>query len=413
MVMHGTLHDRAASGEDSRAPLKGGLPELARKTPSISSVSSFSEDNALQEQTVATIERAKMLITRLQESPMLTPIDHEKMGSTQQCNHLARNRDKQTRQTAVLSHEVPSSDVPTQRQELPASPEGALLRRCNEFDKPEQSDSRQQTPLELFLPTNDELSETLEMLVNLLSKSQEQIRQLKFKNLVLNSTLKNVDSRSEVELNLSKHMYERVKCKLNIDKQELKEQLRTRDHKISKYRDTIMEKNKQINRLMRILNKTAQYMPTTPSVKTKSNSGSVHSGITCSNSGSKNNGSHMLTTLGILASRVLDEESDSTPATNIAESDHSNWHDSSPSLLAAAPRALKARSQIEELPKELPLSSIHAHHLNSMPSSTKGLEKVSKALSSDSNEKPSAQQDMQIILPQLPDVSARDTPGQT
>ncbi|AAS52179.1 ADR259Wp [Eremothecium gossypii ATCC 10895] len=409
--MHGMLHDRAASGEDSRAPLKGGLPELARKTTSISSTSSFSEENALHDQAAATIERAKMLITRLQESPMLTPIDHDKTGNKQQCKHSACSQGKQMCQTPLIPHEVPSNDALPQRQ-VSYAPDNLSTRRCNEFDRTEPSESRQQTPLELFVPSNDELSKTLELLVSLLSKSQEQIRQLKFKNLVLNSTLKNVDSRSEVELNLSKHMYEHVKCKLNIDKQELKEQIRTRDHKISKYRDTIMEKNKQINRLMRILNKTAQYMPTTPSVKAKSNSGSVNSGITCSDSGSKN-GSHMLTTLGILASRVLDEESDSTPVTNIAESDHSNWHDSSPSLLAAAPRALKARSHIEELPKELPLSNIHAHHLNSMPNSTKGLEKVSKVLSSKSNEKPSAQQDMQIILPQPPDVSARDTPEQT
>ncbi|AJS96469.1 hypothetical protein H825_YJM1460M00289 [Saccharomyces cerevisiae YJM1460] len=145
----------------------------------------------------------------------------------------------------------------------------------------------------------------LQSLVTHLNQAVSQIQQLKFKNMILTSNENNIQSRHEVEDNLQKQQFERMKCQFLLERQSLKDQLRKRENKIIKYKQKIIEKNKKLNNLAKVLNQhaisdTSQIDSFNSSVKKTPSSTTTPQEMK----------SDMLNTLGILATHVLKDEID-------------------------------------------------------------------------------------------------------
>ncbi|CUS20893.1 LAQU0S02e00760g1_1 [Lachancea quebecensis] len=170
---------------------------------------------------------------------------------------------------------------------------------------------------------NHEIVQSLEALVHLASKAREQAKQLRFKNFMLTAGLKDTNSRFEVETSLTKQQFERIRCQLVMECQELQQKVHLQDLKLSKYKETIIEKNKEINKLGRLLNDSgvakSLHVRNTPQSVTKKahldRSSKAHR---------KDSG--MLATLGLLATQVLSDKSEHSVNVDNTESDIS--HDS-------------------------------------------------------------------------------------
>lgn len=149
---------------------------------------------------------------------------------------------------------------------------------------------------------------TISSLVGALDESMRQIQQLKLKNMLLKSNSDNLQSSYTVEENLRKQQFERMKYQFLLEKEQLIEKLRAKENKVAKYKSRVMEKNRQINKLTRILNSNA-ILDTSASETSDSTTRRSVSSIPL-NSNSKYKTSDMLKTLGILASQVLKDEVD-------------------------------------------------------------------------------------------------------
>lgn len=273
--------------------LKTTIPELTRKPSTISSTSlasSSSSDETLIEQAHAAIEHTKTFLENLNFDQALSPVEDPHQNNSQ---------------SSVFSSQEVKSMIQT--------PYHNKFSSSNNNNLPESSSTHLATPstgsdydrIAFNAPNSErkhELAEILHSLVELLSKSQEQIKQLKLKNLMLNTGLKDTNSRFEVEHNINKQQFERIKCQLILENQGLVEKMNSKDMKIRKYKDRIIEKNKEINRLMRLLNKSC--IPNPPSGNSSSSIQKPRL------ERSKTRDSNMLATLGILASHVLNEEQD-------------------------------------------------------------------------------------------------------
>ncbi|AET40453.1 Fdo1p Ecym_6050 [Eremothecium cymbalariae DBVPG len=358
-------------------PLRNELAAFTRESSSLSSVSSVpGEDTLLNEQITVVMQRGKLLVSKLTEQSLLTPHDEEKK--------VGKRRTFQDLETGEVENSLLGVEedencevTPCQRHQnaykrrLSVIKGGSTSSPCQYTEKLLlQSNSTPRAAEGLVIDTRSELVETLNLFIDLLCKSQEQVRQLKLKNLILSSNLKDIVSRTEVEMNLSKHLFDKVKCHLNIEKQELKDQVRNKDMKVMKYRETIIEKNKQINKLMRILNGTSSSKDNASLASSVQGPRLVRTHDAGHDSKLARSDSNMLTTLGILASRVLGEEMDYTHVQD-SESDCSHSQDGQSSVLSAAnsrslrvppKRQLQMSSQRQPIP-----SAIKAQHFHSMP----------------------------------------------
>ncbi|GAV51795.1 hypothetical protein ZYGR_0AF02660 [Zygosaccharomyces rouxii] len=199
-----------------------------------------------------------------------------------------------------------------------------------------------------FVPPRD-ISVVINSLIHALNQSVRQNQQLKLKNMILKSNSGDVQSRYEVEENLKKQQFERKKCQLFLERENLVKRIQTKDGKVAKYKNKIIEKNREINRLMRILNEHS--ISDTPKIndsynnnnndsksnhdnKTNNNDTSNNSNSapnralkppsasntstavssTTSSTSNKEKASDMLRTLGMLASQVLNDEADEDSA---------------------------------------------------------------------------------------------------
>ncbi|SCU77443.1 LAME_0A01134g1_1 [Lachancea meyersii CBS 8951] len=171
--------------------------------------------------------------------------------------------------------------------------------------------------------SRSELIQSLEKLNQMLTSSHEEVKGFKFKNMMLTASLKDSNSRFEVESQLQKQQSGRIRCQLVMQNQQLHDKLRLQDLKVVKYKKTIKEKNIEINRLTRLLNNSgapnAASLKHTPQSITKPPR--IHRG-----SKFQHKNPNMLTTLGLLASHVLSERKDSVANIDNTESDIS--HDS-------------------------------------------------------------------------------------
>lgn len=269
-------------------------PEIGRKTSFTSSTSS-SGDETFSEHVQLVIEHAKHTIKRVKSQQSTQSLDGE------------RNNTKKSAVSFDESDMIPVTAYPNQKMH-PISPS-------------EDTGACKPTTELHAIGKDGELVDTVENLIQLLGKSQEQVKQLKFKNFMLTAGLHDSDSRFEVEKNINKQQFERIKCQLILESQELLEKVRVQELKITKYKDKIIEKNKEINKLMRILNDSAVPNPYSSTSSPKS----VTKPRLHRNEKNRKD-SNMLTTLGILASHVLNEGNDTVNNIDNTESDIS--HDS-------------------------------------------------------------------------------------
>ncbi|CCF58891.1 hypothetical protein KAFR_0F02950 [Kazachstania africana CBS 2517] len=158
----------------------------------------------------------------------------------------------------------------------------------------------------------EEIVTTMDSLMRSIDFQLKQIQQLKFKNMMLSTNNIDAQSRLTVEENLQKHEHERLKSQLLSEKQTLMEQLKVSDNKVKKYKKRIVDKNREINRLLKLLRQNSVDVSQIEGISFDSSTSSVR--INTSESISRNKKSNMLRTLGVLATQVLNDNTEDTSA---------------------------------------------------------------------------------------------------
>lgn len=107
---------------------------------------------------------------------------------------------------------------------------------------------------------NQQLSvkETLQTMKNLMNDAIKQIKYLKVKNNILSSNNRdNNNNRNDSQLKVFQQQNDNLFLEYRKENKKLKDEVRVRTAKVSKYKKRIIEKNKEINKLMRVLNERA------------------------------------------------------------------------------------------------------------------------------------------------------------
>ena len=160
-------------------------------------------------------------------------------------------------------------------------------------------------------------------LVTSLRASIIQIQQLRYKSMIQNTTnSEDIQSRINVEKNLQKQEFERIKSQLLMEKNSLLNKVTINEKKIKKYKKRIIEKNLEINRLAKLLNENITDI-TYHDISSMDNSNSTVSSslkqtpipsreesFTIRTTANSANTSNMLRTLGALATHVLKTNGD-------------------------------------------------------------------------------------------------------
>ncbi|CEP61300.1 Fdo1p LALA0_S02e11320g [Lachancea lanzarotensis] len=212
--------------------------------------------------------------------------------------------------------------------------------------------------------SKSELVESLGKLNRLLTSTHEQSKGLRFKNMMLASSLKDSSSRFEVESELQRQQFERIRCQLVMQTHHLHDKLRAQDLKLLKYKKTIREKNVEINKLRRLLNRSGSSNPpllqNTPQSITKAPR--LHR-----NSKLQHKNSNMLTTLGLLASHVLGEPKAVSTNVDSTESDisHDSFFNRRPSTdtLPRSPHLLSIATLPRSSTSMAPISEESSNHI--------------------------------------------------
>lgn len=165
---------------------------------------------------------------------------------------------------------------------------------------------------------------TIHSLVTSLRAAIIQIQQLKYKSMIQNTmNTEDIQSRINVEKNLQKQEFERIKSQLLIEKNSLLNKVTVNEKKIKKYKKRIIEKNLEINRLAKLLNENITDI-TYHDISSIDNSNSIASSslkqttipsteeelLTIRNNTDSKDTSNMLRTLGALATHVLSTNGD-------------------------------------------------------------------------------------------------------
>ncbi|CAH00032.1 Fdo1p [Kluyveromyces lactis] len=234
-------------------------------------------------------------------SVIFTPNDLERKSST------ISNTSSISTQEDSLNDQVSLAIENAQRtlNTLNALQSTAEIPASNHKGDTGSDDTKNGTADEKDKDVNNDIITSLRHLMTALTKSQERAKQLTLKNMFLVQNLNELQSGFQVEQNLAKQQFESMKYNLMVQKTDLQRQLEGTSVKITKYRETIMSKNKEINRLSRLLNQSQVYNPRL-SRPTSVPSASVRKPFISRQLHSSD--SNMLNTLGILATKVLKEE---------------------------------------------------------------------------------------------------------
>ncbi|CAL9728376.1 protein Fdo1p [Monosporozyma unispora] len=171
------------------------------------------------------------------------------------------------------------------------------------------------------LKTNEtEIFNTMYSLVTSLDLALKQIQQLKYKTMIQHNN-DDPQSRIDVEKNLQRQEFERVKSQLLLEKNSLLNKVITSDNKVKKYKKRIVEKNLEINRLSKLLNENVTDITSHDISSLDYSNSSASSVMRPTNSmtgpimnqkfNNSKKTSSMLRTLGALASHVLKNNEDS------------------------------------------------------------------------------------------------------
>lgn len=222
------------------------------------------------------IQKASKLIGQLNNNGLMSPMEEE------------HSHPSSSQETLTTEREPSEQDHPRPLQ----ANDGNIQKEANVYSGRRNSAYARENMLNV-----------LQSLVTHLNQAVSQIQQLKFKNMILTSNENNIQSRHEVEDNLQKQQFERMKCQFLLEHQCLKAQLRKRDSKIVKYKQRIIEKNQKLNNLTKVLNQHA--ISDTSQIDSFSSSIRKTPSSTTTPQEMKPD---MLNTLGILATHVLKDE---------------------------------------------------------------------------------------------------------
>lgn len=158
-------------------------------------------------------------------------------------------------------------------------------------------------------PQINEAQSIINSLIDALNNSLQLNQQLKFKNMILNTNQTGYESRYEVEGNLQKHENERIKTQMLQDKQKLIQQLNLSKNKVQKYKKRIVDKNREINKLLKLLNENSiDVTQIELSAIEPSSTSSIR--VKSPEDLSKSRKSDMLRALGALATQVLNDDTE-------------------------------------------------------------------------------------------------------
>ncbi|CCD26473.1 Fdo1p NDAI_0H03000 [Naumovozyma dairenensis CBS 421] len=268
--------------------ISGNIFNMDRLSPVIET-SSKDTNGKLQQELISAIYKAQDIVSKLKRPHLQSPVDSPEFSK-----EIERQLDNEQRHPSSVK-------------------KNKYLSELEPLNTPKTSSTAFVDSLELH-DTNVPVSNVINVinsLVDSLSKSMNELKDLKYKNLILNTNNSGTYSRYEIEKNLQKKEYERLKYQLLEEKQSYMIQLRAKDHKVNKYKKRIVEKNRAINKLNRILHENL--------LKENLKSNSLKSlnrneleratpldmkiGINASRAASG-----MLDTLGLLATHVLNDE---------------------------------------------------------------------------------------------------------
>ena len=158
-----------------------------------------------------------------------------------------------------------------------------------------------------------EAIEVINSLVGVLKNMSKEIQQLKFMKMILASQENEYKSKYDIEVNLLKQEFEKIRSQLTLENENITTKLKNKENKVVKYKGRIMDKNLEINRLMRILNENSiadisQTVDTSTGSHRKSSFPTMH--LIRTDYTIKEKASGMLATLGLLASQVLNDKTD-------------------------------------------------------------------------------------------------------
>ncbi|KAG0670598.1 hypothetical protein C6P45_002164 [Maudiozyma exigua] len=154
-----------------------------------------------------------------------------------------------------------------------------------------------------------EVESVINTLIDALTSCSQQVQQLKFKNMMLSSNKGNIQSRHEVEGNLQRHEYERIKTQMLQERQTMLQNLNVSNCKVQKYKKRIVEKNREINKLLKLLNDNSiDVTQIELSSMEPSSTSSIR--VKSPEDISKNRKADMLKALGVLATQVLNDDTE-------------------------------------------------------------------------------------------------------
>ena len=199
----------------------------------------------------------------------------------------------------------------------------------------------------------------LNNMIKYLGQTSSEVQQLRFRNMMLNANIATQESRREVEQNLQKQEFERIKNQLLADKQNLIESLNISNGKVKKYKRRIIDKNREINRLIKVLrdNSVDYTQPDVSSVDFTTNSSASSVQITAPGDTSNGKRTGMLKALGALATQVLnDDTEDASPSQTFIQSSVRTEDDNTTTEIEASTFYPQVYSQIpQSRPPPLPL----------------------------------------------------------
>lgn len=274
-------------------------PSPLKIVPYMTTFSSSHQQNKSNDKTTITstqsLQAGKKLLNKLAKSnQLLTPLEKESMP-----NLLEKNKNNNNKYSSFpKDNSTLSLTTPESSQETDISLDESAKVKIDET----------------------EILNTMQSLVTSLDLALKQIQQLKYKTMIQHDN-DDAKSRIDVEKNLQRQEFERVKSQLLLEKNSLLNKVFSNDNKVKKYKKRIVEKNLEINRLAKLLNENVTDITYHDISSLDYSNSSVSSAMKTSNPTSASlmnqnlnkskKTSSMLRTLGALASHVLKNNEDS------------------------------------------------------------------------------------------------------
>ncbi|EDO17515.1 hypothetical protein Kpol_1058p52 [Vanderwaltozyma polyspora DSM 70294] len=245
--------------------------------------------NENSKQVYISLDKAKSLLRIHQSSFLMSPSEE----LSQDIGSLKSNLSNNIIPTSTNSGKMHSIDITGDSSKLSSQSTDGDIDRTVDFDNSQLSEI-----------LKVDITATVSSLCTLVKSMSKEIQHLKFKNMILSSNENDYKSKYEVEENLQRRQFEKIKSQLMNENQEALTKLKVKENKVIKYKKRIMEKNMEINRLTRILNDNSL---NNAKILNPKRSLSATASLAKRDSITSEKMPDMLNALGILATQVLND----------------------------------------------------------------------------------------------------------